>query len=161
MKFLIAIILILLILFFQIGLSPYLGIFGAHPNLILVSLLSLTILIGIRRSLIWIILVGVFLDFYTLNNFLGVSAASLIASACTIFFLSQNLFKKTNFVSIIILFLAAIAVYYLFLFGFNTAFGSRPEFKLITLLFNVFYNIIFAIPVFYLVKTYVNKFIKV
>lgn len=161
MKILFPIIFVLIIIFLQIGIFPHLSIYGAYPDLILIAVLSLIILMGLKKTLIWIIAAGLFMDFYSLNNFLGFSVLILLISCLVVFFISQNIFKKTSFSSIIFIFLISILINNLIVFAAYKVLGMNSEFGLRTLIVNVLYNTIIAIPFFYLFKIYVFKFFKV
>ena len=161
MKIAIVVIFILLLLFLQIGIFPRIAILGAYPNLILLFILSLSILNIWRKNLGWIIAAGLFLDFYSLHNILGVSVISLIVAGIIIYFLSQSVFKKTNSFSLILLFASGILIYNILSIIIFKVFGISFNFRLISLIIGVIYNLIFALPIFYIVKWYVGKFRKI
>lgn len=161
MKYIFLILFILLLLFLQIGILPHLKILGAYPNLILLFILSLSILNIWRKNLGWIIAAGLFLDFYSLHNILGVSVISLIAAGIIIYFLSRSIFKKTNSFSLVLLFTAGILIYSILSIIIFKIFGISFNFRLISFVIMIIYNLIFALPMFYLVKEYVGKFGKI
>lgn len=145
MKYFFVIIFILILLFLQIGVFPHLKITGSFPNLILLSILSLSILRGWKKSWGWIIAGGLFLDFYSLHNILGISVISLFIASCLAYFLSQNVFKKANIQSLLLTFLISIFVYNLILLIVS-------DFRFSFFFIGIIYNLIFSLPVFYLIK---------
>ena len=161
MKYIFLILFISFLLFLQIGILPHLKILGAYPNLILLFILSLSILNSWRKNLGWIIAAGLFLDFYSLHNILGVSIISLIVAGIIIYSLSQNVFKKTNSFSLILLFASGILIYSILSIIIFKVFGISFNFRLISLIIGVIYNLIFALPMFYIIKNYVGKFRKI
>jgi len=154
MKFVFSMIFILVLLFFQIGILPHLAIFEVYPNIIFVCFMSLVILRGFKKSITWAIVAGLFLDFYSLNNIVGIFVVCFLLSSYFVFFLSQNIFKKSNLSSVIPVFLLTTGFYNLLVLVFHKIFGLEFEFGVLTFLINVAYNTIIAIPVFYLIKKY-------
>lgn len=152
MKIFLIIVFILVLLFLQVGIFPHLQILGAFPNLILLSILVLSILQGWKKTLPWIIAGGLFLDFYSLHNFLGISVIALLIVAYLSYFLSQNTFKKTTFFSLILIFLITIFVYNILLIIIFEIFDINFAFSFLTFIVAIIYNLIFAIPLFYLIK---------
>lgn len=146
------IIFILIVLFFQIGILPHLAIFETYPNIILGSIISLGILKGFKKSIVWAIAAGLFLDFYSLNNVIGISVIYLLLCSYFSSFLGQNIFKKSNFLSVISVFALTVVFYDLLVLALRGVFGLGFQFEILTFLINVAYNTIFAIPVFYLIK---------
>jgi len=145
---------IIVLLFIQIGILPHLVILGAYPNLILLSIISLSILRGWKKMLPWIIGGGLFMDFYSLHNALGVSVTILLIAAYISYFLSQNTFKKATFLSLSLVFLITIVVYGISLIVFSEVLGIGLHFGFLNFITEIIYNLIFAIPVFYLTKKY-------
>ncbi|MFZ5559385.1 MAG: rod shape-determining protein MreD [Patescibacteria group bacterium] len=154
MRIFLIIIFILLILFLQIGILPQLKIFGAWPNLILISILALSILQGWKKTLPWIIVGGLFLDFYSLHNILGASIVALLVVSYLVYFLSQNTFKKTTFFPLILIFLIAIFVYNILLIIIFEIFDISFDWGFLTFIIGLIYNLILALPIFYLIKKY-------
>jgi len=152
MKIILIIIFILILFFLQIGILPQLKIFGAWPNLILISILALSILQGWKKTLPWIIVGGLFIDFYSLDNILGISVVALLVISYLAYFLSQNTFKKTTFSSLILIFLIAIFVYNILLIFFFKIFNIGPDWSFLTFIIGIIYNLILALPIFYLIK---------
>jgi rod shape-determining protein MreD len=146
-----------IILFLQVGVLPHLSILEAYPNLILVSILALSILQGWKKTLPWIIVGGLSLDFYSLNNVLGVSVIGLLIVSYLSYILSQNTFKKTTFFSLTSVFLIAVFVYNAFLMLFWKVFDINIDFKFFGFVFGIVYNLIFALPIFYWLKKYANR----
>ena len=156
MKIFLIIIFILLILFLQIGIMPHINIAGAWPNLILVSILSLIVIWGWKKTLPWVIVGGLFLDFYSLPNVLGISVIALLIASYLSYFLSQNIFKETTFASLVSIFLISIFVYNLLLIIFFEIFNISFDFGFLTFVTGILYNLIFALPIFYFLKRYVR-----
>ena len=150
MKIVWIIIFILVLLFLQTGIFPHLKIAGVFPNLILLAILSLSILQGWKKTLPWIIVGGLFLDFYSLNNILGVSVVGLLIVSYLAYFLSQNILKSGNLTSLILIFLITIFVYSLLLIFIS-------DFKFLGFIIAIIYNLIFALPVFYGLKKIQSK----
>jgi len=146
------IIFVSIILFFQVGIFPHLEIFETYPNIILCSLISISIIGGFKKSIIWAIVSGLFLDFYSLNSVIGIFVVCLALCSYFSSFLSQNVFKKSNPLSIIPIFVLTIIFYDLSVLGLQAVFGFEARLKILTLLTNVVYNTIFTIPIFYLIK---------
>ncbi|MFH2013955.1 MAG: rod shape-determining protein MreD, partial [Patescibacteria group bacterium] len=113
MKIIYIIFFIIILLFLQIGILPHLKILGVFPNLIIISILSLSILKEWKKNFVWIIIAGLFLDVYSLNNIIGVSIISLLGAGILVYFLNQNTFKKANILSLIITFLIGILAFYI------------------------------------------------
>lgn len=146
------IIFILIVLFFQIGILPHLAIFETYPNIILGSLISFSILKGFKKSIVWAIAAGLFFDFYSLNSVIGIFVVCLLLCSYFSFFLSQNIFKKSNFLSIISVFVLTVIFYGLLVLVLRAIFGLGFQFRILTFLINIAYNAVFAIPIFYLIK---------
>lgn len=151
-NFIKTLIFIAIILFLEIGIFPHLKIFGFFPDLMLASVLSLSILKGFKKSLVWIVIVGLFLDVYSLNNYFGISIICMFFAAFTAFFLSQNVFKKTNIASVFPVFLLSITLYNLLFFIIYKILSTPSEFSLIKFIINIVYSAIAAVPVFYSFK---------
>ena len=152
MKYFFVIVFILLLLFLQISIFPHLKIGGGFPNLILLSILSLSILRGWKKSWGWIIAGGLFLDFYSLHNILGISVIGLFIASCLAYFLSQNVFKKANVQSLLLTFLISIFIYNLFLLIFFKIFTIPFDFRFLGFIVGIIYNLIFSLPIFYALK---------
>lgn len=160
MKIVFVIIFILVLLFLQIGILPQLKIAGVYPNLILLSILALSIIQGQKKSLGWIIAGGLFLDFYSLHDVLGISVISLLIVSYLAYFLSQNIFKRTSFFSLLLIFLITIFIYNLFLIILFKIFDIAFDFRFFSFITGIIYNLIFALPVFYLIKSLSRHKIK-
>lgn len=152
MKYFFVIIFILILLFLQIGIFPHLRIAGSFPNLILLSILGLSILQGWKKTLPWIIAGGLFLDFYSLNNFLGISVVSLLIVSYLAYSLSQNVFKKANIQSLLLTFLISIFVYNFLLIVLFKVFVIALDYRFLNFIAGILYNLIFALPIFYSIK---------
>ena len=161
MKYIFIILFIAVLMFLQIGILPHIKILGVYPNLILLAILSLAILIGWQKIIGWIIAGGLFLDIYSLNSFLGISIVVLLVVSYLAWFLSQNLFKKTDYFSIILIFLAAIAIYQVLERIILKVLNIGFNYDLLPAIIGLVYNLIFAMPIFYIIKKYVAKFRKI
>lgn len=149
MRVVFIIIFILVLLFLQIGISPHIAIAEVFPNLILLSVLSLSILQGWKKTLAWIIAGGLFLDFYSLINVLGVSVVALFITGYLAYFLSQNVFKQANAWSLLLIFLITIFVY-------NFILLINSDFRFLSFASALIYNLILALPIFYGIKKMQN-----
>ena len=149
MKYIFIGLFVVIILFLQIGILPNIAVLNAYPNLILISVLSLVILSGWQKNLGWIVAAGLFWDFYSLQNILGISVLLLMVAGFVVQFLSQKFFKKTNNFSILLLFLSGLVIYEIAFFHFPTS------------LIRIVYNLILVLPIFYLIKFYVYKLQKI
>jgi len=87
-----------------------------------------------------------FLDFYSFNNIIGISVVFLLLSSFLVYFLNQNIFKKTNIFSLISVFLIGILAFYILSLIFIAPLGFL---NFITLLI---YNLVLCLPVFYILK---------
>lgn len=152
MKITLIIIFILVLLFLQVGIFPHLKIAGSFPNLIILAILGLSALQGWKRTLPWIIAGGLFLDFYSLHSVLGISVISLLIASYLAYFLSQDILKKTSFFSLVLVFLITIFVYNLLLIIFFKIFSISFDWSLFSFIVGIIYNLILALPLFYLVK---------
>lgn len=150
MKTISIILFIFILLFLQMGIFPHMGILSVFPNLILLSILSLAVLGGWKKNLVWIIIGGLFLDFYSLKEILGISVIALLITSYLAYFLSQNIFKKANIPSLILVFLISIFTYNLVLLIFSGL-------GFLSFIVGTIYNLIFALPVFYVVKKLQSK----
>jgi rod shape-determining protein MreD len=140
MRVVFIIIFILIILFLQIGILPHLAILGAYPNLILISVLSLVILRGWKKNLGWIVAAGLFFDFYSSRNILGISILIILVISIIVQFLSQKFFKKTDNLSIFLVFLAGLIIYEIVYLSFPAS------------LIRIIYDLIFVLPIFHIIK---------
>lgn len=152
MRIILVIIFILVVLFLQIGIFPHLKIVGVYPNLIFLAVVSLAITKGWKKNLGWIIVSGLFLDFYSLQNILGISVLVLLLTCLLSRFLNKEFLKEENKLSLILIFLISSLFYELLLF----IIGSNLS--LFGLVAKIIYNSILALPIFYIVKSYVGKF---
>ncbi|MBU3923168.1 rod shape-determining protein MreD [Patescibacteria group bacterium] len=148
MKIIYIILFIIILLFLQIGILPHLKILGVFPNLIIISILSLSILKEWKKNFVWIIIAGLFLDVYSLNNIIGVSIISLLGAGILVYFLNQNTFKKANILSLIITFLIGILAFYILSLILSLIFSFSFTFSIVL----VIYNLILSLPVFWVMK---------
>lgn len=142
------------------GIFPHLSIAGVFPNLILLSILSLSILQGWKKTLGWTIIGGLFLDFYSLTGVLGLSVVGLLIVSYLTYFLSQNIFKKASLFSLVLNLLIAIFAYSLCLLILFSIFSVVSDFRFLGFVVAIIYNLVFALPVFYLVKLLTKKATK-
>lgn len=78
MKVYVNIFIILLAVFFQITILPHLGIFGIYPNLILLGIIILIFIGREQEALWWVLLGGIFLDFFSPVRFGGYTISFII-----------------------------------------------------------------------------------
>ncbi len=157
MKLIFIILFIILLLFLQIGIFPHISIFGVFPNLILLSILGLSILQGWKKTLPWTIAGGLFLDFYSLTGVLGLSVVGLLIVSYLAYSLSQNIFKKANLFSLALNFLIAIFVYSLCLLILFSVFSVISDFRFLTFIVAIIYNLVLSLPIFYGLKKIQSK----
>jgi len=159
MKIFLSIIIIFFLIIVQSSLYPYLEIYNTFPNLILILVLIISILRGKKKALIWIIFGGFLLDIFSLNNPIGTSIIALFLVSCLICFFSQNILKKANIFSVILFGISGTLIYRLFLMlvlliaglNFQPAL-SIDGFNFVQLFFQIIYNTVILIPLFYLFK---------
>ena len=154
MKFILSTIIIFILVILQSSLYPFLNIYNAFPNLILIFVLISSILRGYKKSLTWIIIGGLFLDTFSFNNPIGISIFGLFLVSYLAHFFSQNIFKKTSPFSVLILGISGIVIYRLFLVITLLIFSTGFQFSFIQITFEVIYNIIILMPLFYLLKRF-------
>jgi len=114
-------------------------------------------LIGWKKALLWTISLGLFLDFYSSYNILGISTIGMLLSSFLTQFLNQKYFKKENKLSIILIFTSAIIFYELILLFFFKISDTGYDFYLSKLIIRIIYSLILALPMFYIEKWYVDK----
>jgi len=152
MKFILSLLIIFLLIIVQASLYPYLKLYGAFPNLILILVLILSILRGHKRTLIWIIFGGFLLDIYSFDNPIGTSILGLFLISYLAYFFSQNIFKKTSIFSIILIGSAGTLVYRIFLILVLLIVGTDFQFSFAQMGLQVIYDLVIFIPLFYLIK---------
>ncbi|MBD3282572.1 MAG: rod shape-determining protein MreD [Candidatus Portnoybacteria bacterium] len=157
MKIVFSLILIFLILLFQIGIVPHISIDGVFVNLILISILCLSILVSWKSVLGWIIAGGFFLDFYS-NGFLGLSVIALVFSCFFAYFLSRKIFKEKNFVSLLLVLIPSLFSYRLLIILLLGVFRGSFIFDYSSFGIWLLYNLVFSVLVFYISKYLHNKF---
>ncbi len=156
MKFILSLIIIFLLVIFQASLYPYFKVYNAFPNLVFILVLVLSILQGYKKSLVWIIFGGFFLDIYSFNNPIGTSILGLFLVSYLAYFFSQNIFKKTSIFSIILIGIGGTLVYRFFLIIVLLIAGASFQLSFIQLVSQIIYNLIILIPLFYLIKRLKN-----
>lgn len=157
MRAVLVIIFILLLLFLQVGVFPHLRIMGVFPNLIALAILGTTLLQGWKKTLPWMIAGGLFLDFYSLHNILGISVIGLLIGSYLADFLSQNIFKKANIQSLLLIFSITIFLYGVLLMIFFKIFGVASAITFSGFFIGIIYNLIFSLPIFYGLKKIQSK----
>lgn len=153
MKLLLSIIIIILLVILQSSLYPYLKVYNVFPNLILILVLILSILKGSKKSLVWVLFGGFLLDVYSFNNPLGTSILGLLLVSYLAYFFSQNIFKKTSIFSVILIGIGGTLIYKLFIILVLLIVGISFQFTFTQLIFQIFYNLVVLIPLFYLMKS--------
>lgn len=153
MKILISVIFIILSVFIQSSFFPYLQVFNAFPNLILIAVLIISLLKNYKESLVWVFLGGWFLDVYSFNNPLGTSILSLLFIGYLVNFLSVNLFKKSSIISLVTVCVISTIIYRLALaLAFLITTGDL-KINIVQILAQIIYNLIIFIPAFYIIKS--------
>lgn len=153
MKLLLSIIIIFLLVILQSSLYPYLKVYNAFPNLILILVLILSILKGSKKSLVWVLFGGFLLDVYSFNNPFGTSILSLLLVSYLAYFFSQNIFKKTSIFSVILIGIGGALIYRFFLILILLIAGVSFQFSFTQLISQVIYNSVILVPLFYLIKS--------
>ncbi len=156
-KILLSVIIIFILIIFQTSLYPYLEVGNAFPNLILILVLVLSILKGYKKSLAWIIIGGLFLDIFSFNNPIGISILGLFLIGYLAYFFSQNIFKKSGIFPIILIAISGTLIYRLVLILVLFIAGINFQLSFKQLLFQIIYNVIILIPLFYLVKKITSR----
>ncbi len=154
-KIFLIIVFILVILFLEIGISPHLVIMGIRPNLIFVSIVSLSVIRGFAKALPWSIFGGLFIDFYSPHHLIGISVLFLLLTSYLAHFLAQNLFKRGNIPSFIVIFIFCI----LFeeIISIISGINSDPSFRMVFYLpIRILYSTIFAIPIFWFMRKFLT-----
>ena len=154
MKFILSIVIIFILIILQWSLFPYLAVYGAFPNLILIMVVILSILRGYKKNLIWVMFGGLFLDIFSFNNLLGVSIAGLFLISYLIYFLSQTTFRKTSVFPVILFGIGATLVYKFFLILVFLITKTSFELSFSQTLSQIIYNTVLLIPLFYLIKKF-------
>lgn len=156
MKLLLSIIIIILLVILQSSLYPYLKVYNVFPNLILILVLILSILKGSKKSLVWVLFGGFLLDVYSFNNPFGTSILGLLLVSYLAYFFSQNIFKKTSIFSVILIGIGGTLIYKLFIILVLLIVGIGFQFSYSQLIFQIFYNLVILVPLFYLIKKFKN-----
>ncbi len=157
MKNLLFIIIIFCLIIFQSSLYPYLKIYNAFPNLILITVIILSILKGLKKDLIWIIIGGLLLDIFSFNNPIGTSILGLLFAGYLAYFFSQNIFKKTSIFSVVIISICGTLIYEIFVILILLIGGIDFQFGFIQIISQVIYNLIVLVPLFYLTKKFIRQ----
>lgn len=152
MKILLSIIITFLLIILQSSFYPYLNIYDAFPNLILILILILSILYGYKENLAWIIIGGFFLDVFSFNNPIGTSILCLLLVGYLVDFFSKNIFKKSNILSIIIIGIGGTLIYRFLLISILLITGNNFQFGFIQIISQMAYNLAVLIPLFYLIR---------
>ena len=152
MKFVLSIIIIFLLVILQSSFYPFLEIYHAFPNLILILVLILSILKGCKKSLVWIIFGGFLLDVHSFDNLIGTSILGLFLVSYLAYFFSQNIFKKTGIFSVILIGIGGTLIYRLILILVLLIAGISFQFSFIQLISQIVYNTAVLIPFFYFLK---------
>jgi len=157
MRYIIIFLFIIALLFLQIGILPNFKIFNTYPNLILLTLIALTILRGWKRNLGWIIAAGLFFDFYSLNNITGISIIALLLNCIIVELLNQRYLKKENKLSLILIFVISLVFNEILLIVYSKLFHLGFNFYWLEFVIRTIYGLIFSLPIFYLIKWHTNK----
>jgi len=117
MKVLIVLILLLAVIL-EIASLPFLNSSGVSPNLVLVILLLLVILKTFEKTWRWIVLIGLFLDFFSGLPF-GSISLSLVLITFIIDWLGRNIFSEVKLWTSLSLVAIGTILYHFFLIGWS------------------------------------------
>ena len=114
----------------------------------------LSILMGYKKNLIWVMFGGLLLDIFSFNNLLGVSIAGLFLISYLIYFIGQTTLRKTNILSVILFGIGVTLVYKFFLILAFLITKTSFELSFSQTLSQIIYNVVLLIPLFYLIKKF-------
>lgn len=117
MKISLNILILFLIAVLQVTLAPHLSIFGVCPDFVFILIIFFSILKPIRQSLIFALVGGLFLDFFTLYP-LGAITLSFILISYLFSFVAQNILRSHNLATFIILGFIGTIIYETLVFSF-------------------------------------------
>lgn len=157
MKSVLSLIVIFILVILQSSFYPYLKIYNAFPNLILILVLILSILKGFKESLVWIIFGGLLLDIYSFNNPIGASILSLFIIGYLAYFLSKNIFKKASIFLAILAGIGGSLIYGFFVILVLLIAKTNPQISFNQIISQVLYNTVVLIPIFYLTKHLIKR----
>lgn len=154
----------MLALILQTTALPFLSVFSASPNLVLVLVLILVIFMSFKKVWWAVVLIGFFMDLFSGLPF-GLISLGLVLSSCLIEWLNRSIFSAIKFWVVICLVGAGILTYNLILICLSKLFilfgieglaflyfrGSFFD-LLIRMMVEIIYNSLIAIFVFYVVK---------
>ncbi len=152
MKTIISFITIFLLIIIQSSIFGYLEIYNSFPNLILILVLVLSVLRDWKKNWIWIVFGGFMLDVFSFNNLIGISIFGLFLVSYLANFFSHNIFKKTSIFSIILIGIGGTLIYRIVLVLIFLIAGIGFELSLMQTIFQLIYNVIVLVPMFYLIK---------
>jgi len=152
MKTIISFATIFLLIIVQSSVFRHLEICNAYPNLILILVLALSVSKDWKNNWIWIIFGGFMLDIFSFNNPIGISILGLFLISYLANFFSHNIFKKTNVFFVILIGIGGTLIYRIVLVLTFLILGITFELSLIQISFQLVYNIIVLVPMFYLIK---------
>lgn len=118
LKIILYFILILLITLFQIGFVSAYENLRPIVNLILVFLIIFTWSTSLRKSLPWVILAGLLLEFHSVLNF-GTTLITLTLSVCVTWLVQHRLFRSESLFSLALILAIGSICYYLLLLGLS------------------------------------------
>ena len=151
-KIILALIISFILILLQSSLCPYLGICNAFPNLILLLILVSSISQGHKKTLVWVIFGGFFLDVFSFNNPIGTSILVLFLISYLVSFLSQNIFKRASIFSMILFGIGGTLIYRFLLILILLITGLDFQLSFSQLISQIVYNTALLIPLFYSLK---------
>jgi len=127
----------------QISIMPNFGIKLAYPNLILIGLIILAINNRRDESLVWLLIGGLILDFYSPLRF-GAITLSLLIIFVIVYLIFTKFISETIFPFVILAFFISSIIYDLVpFFTINK--------NMMLLFYNALYNTIVGVSLYYLI----------
>ena len=151
MKVFLIILALLLAVILQTTLLPSLTILGVAPNLVLVLLLVLVIFKGFRKIWLGIVLVGLFLDFFSGLPF-GLISLALVATVYLIDWFNKNFFSAIKFWIVASSIVLGTLIYNLFLVSLTKLFQIDLIIGFKYLFLETVYNLLITVIFFYALK---------
>ncbi len=147
----------LLILLFILAAAILQVIIGkTGPNLILVLFLIFTIFKGFERTWGSIVLIGLFLDFFS-GLLFGSITLSLIISCFIIDWFNHKVFLEVKlWTSLILVALGSLIYYFILVISYFSLNSHYLFSSFFVFLMALLYNLLFAIIIFYVVKKVLN-----
>lgn len=129
---------------------------GTGPNLILVLFLAAAVFMGFEKTWWWVVLTGLFLDFFSGLAF-GSISLSLALSCFAVDWFNHKVFLEIRLWTTLVLVALGSLIYYFILTVFHFSFDSHYLFSsFVAFLAVLLYNLVLTIVVFYGVKKIFN-----